>query len=185
MGLAARPRGGLDPLARVRGGVVAAPEFVLVNVQEIVRCTALALRRRMELLGPICRHDALTSQLVNRLEDRIAPANHWSQAWVNVQRGLAQAGAERFDEATRTLQKAVVIAGQYDHPLTATALIELGKIAVAQGNAKQAADYFFEATLAAAQFSQTLEIEEAFRLDQFDYFQKNNKNNILITNFKK
>ena len=147
-----------------QGGVVVAPEFVLVNVTEIVRCTALALRRRRELLGPICRHDALTPQLVDRFEGRIAPANHWSQAWVNVQRGLAQAGAERLEEATRNLQAAIVVGGQYDHPLTATALIELGKIAQAQGNIEQAAYYFFEATLAAAQFSQTLEVEEAFRL---------------------
>ncbi len=147
-----------------RGGVVAPPEFLLVNVHEIVRCTALALRRRMEIMGPICRHDALTPRLVDTLEGRIAPANHWSQAWINVLRGLAQAGAERFDEATRSLQAAIVVGGQYDHPLTATALIELGKIAQTRGDAEQAAGYFFEATLAAAEFSQTLEFVEAFRL---------------------
>ena len=158
-------RGRLDNERVVRqGGVVALPEFVLVNVHEVVRCTALALRRRREILGPICRYDELTPLLVDRLEGRIGEANHWSQAWVNVQRGLAQAGAERFDEAARNLQAALVVAGQFDHPLTATALLELGKLAIDRGDYSEAAELLVEASLAAAQFEQSLEIEEALRL---------------------
>jgi tetratricopeptide (TPR) repeat protein len=158
-------RGRIDnePVLR-QGGVVALPEFVLVNVHEIVRCTALALRRRIDILGPICRHDELTPMLVNAFEGRVGEANHWSQPWVNVQRGLAQAGAERFDEAARNLQAAIVVNGQFDHPLTATALLELGKLAIARGDNRSAIELLVEASLAAAQFEQSLEMEESLRL---------------------
>ncbi len=122
------------------------------------------MRRRREILGPICRHDELTPILLNAFEGRIGEANHWSQPWVNVQRGLAQAGAERWDEAARNLQAAVVVAGQLDHPLTATALLELGKLASARGDNRGAIEFLVEASLAAAQFEQSLELEESLRL---------------------
>ncbi len=147
-----------------QGGVVQLPEFVLVNVHEIVRCTALALRRRMEILGPICRHDPLTSALVNAFEGRIGRPNHWSQAWVNVQLGLALAGAERLDEATRNLNASVVIAGRFDHPLTATALIELGKLAIRRGDNQEAVRQLVDASVIAGKLEQPLELEESLRL---------------------
>jgi len=36
-----------------RGGVIAPPAYLLVYPSEIVRCTALALSRRRELMGPV------------------------------------------------------------------------------------------------------------------------------------
>ena len=158
-------RGRLDNENVLRqGGVVQLPEFALVNVHEIVRCTSLALRRRIDILGPICRQDELTSSLVTALEGRIGKANHWSQAWVNIQRGLAQAGAERFDEARKSLNAAIVVAGKFDHPLTATALLELGKMELRRGENAAAVPLLFEASMAAAMFEQPLELEESLRL---------------------
>jgi tetratricopeptide (TPR) repeat protein len=145
-----------------RGGVVAAPEFHPVNVKEIVRCTALAIRRRRELLGPLGPHDPLTAQLVATLSRRPAPPNHWSQAWISCELGLAGATAGR-PEATAELMKSLVLAGQFDYDLTAMGLLELGKLAFAQGHYKEAATFFLEATFPAAAFDQFDVLEEAFR----------------------
>jgi tetratricopeptide (TPR) repeat protein len=44
-----------------QGGVVQQANGFPVTPQEIVRCTALAMRRRATLLGPACKYDSLTS----------------------------------------------------------------------------------------------------------------------------
>ena len=53
-----------------RGGILALPELMLVNVHEIVRCTALSLRRRSEIMGVACRYDPLSAQLTQALSAR-------------------------------------------------------------------------------------------------------------------
>ncbi|HEX3870719.1 MAG TPA: hypothetical protein VHV77_09800, partial [Pirellulales bacterium] len=47
-----------------RGGVIQSPMLVPVSVQEIVRCTCQAMRRRRDILGPISAYDALTNQVL-------------------------------------------------------------------------------------------------------------------------
>ncbi|MCH7727228.1 MAG: hypothetical protein IH991_12225, partial [Planctomycetes bacterium] len=93
-----------DRVAR-QGGVIEVPELRPVVVQEVARCTALAIRRRHEILGPACKHDPLTDELVDALSRRPAPPNHWSQAFINVQLGLAFASADRKADARATLQQ--------------------------------------------------------------------------------
>ncbi|MBI2481763.1 MAG: hypothetical protein HYV60_24905, partial [Planctomycetia bacterium] len=56
-----------------QGGVVALPEFYLINAHEIMRCTAVAIQRRHEILGRAAAHDPLTTQLVQALAARPAP----------------------------------------------------------------------------------------------------------------
>ena len=149
--------------AIARGGVVAPPQLFPLRVPEIVRCTTLAIRRRTEIMGPTSPHSALTKQLLGVLSTRPAPPNHWSQAWIDTQLGLAYAAAGKTPEATRELQRSLIAAGQYNHTLSATALVELGKIAFKKNQFDQAAGYFYEATFPAAAFSQHNLVEEAFR----------------------
>ena len=47
-----------------RGGVLSPPELYSVRVMEIMRCTAVSLRRRLELLGPVGESTPLTADLV-------------------------------------------------------------------------------------------------------------------------
>ncbi len=61
------------------------------------------------------------------------------------------------------LERALVVGGELDHPLTATALLELGQIALQVGDLPAASRYFEEATYAAATFIDPLILEEAFR----------------------
>ena len=145
------------------GGVIAAPQIHPVYVAEIIRCTSVALARRRELLGPVCPYDPLTAQLVDALARRPGPPNHWSQSWVELQLGLAYASANMIPQAVNELQKSLLVAGQYDHPLTSLALLELGRLAAEQEKFDVAVNYFHEASLSAAVYDRTLTLEEAFR----------------------
>ncbi len=146
-----------------QGGIVQQAILYPINPQEIVRCTALAMRRRMELLGPLCKNDALTADIVMKASGVIGPPNHWSEAWADLERGLAQIAAGREGQGIPYLQRAVLAAGEFDHPLTCVALLELGRFKLSQNDYKAAANFFEEATYAAVNFSDYGVLEEAFR----------------------
>jgi tetratricopeptide (TPR) repeat protein len=165
-------QGQLDQTAVIqRGGVIQSPISFPVHVTELVRCTTLAIRRRRELMGPVCKTDPLTQNLVDVLSRRPGPPNHWSEAWINVQLGCAQSAAGSLPQAKATLEQAILVGGQFDHPLTSTALLELGRISLETGDYPAAARYCEEATYACANFLNTNTsfwnsgvLEEAFRL---------------------
>src|SRR5262245_46437049 len=117
-------QGQIDQTAVVRSGGVLSPAIMFpAHVGEIVRCTSLAIRRRRELMGPVCKYDALTQNVVDVLSRRPGPANHWSEAWVSVQLGCAYAAAGSLPQAKAALERAVLVGGQFDHPLASTALL--------------------------------------------------------------
>ncbi len=132
-----------------RGGVLAAQQFVLVHCKEIVRCTALAIRRRNEILGPAAKYDEFTNQLITVLESRPAPNRSWTQAWVSCQLGLAYIGAGKYKEALAQLNSSLLVGGM-DHVLTPTALLELGRLALRAQQYAQAERLFLDASLSAA-----------------------------------
>lgn len=146
-----------------QGGVVQPPTFISLNVHEIVRCTALAIRRRGELLGPLAEHDRLSAELVAALSRRPVPPNHWSEAWIDLQMGMAYAAVGRRADAQKSLTRALVVAGRFDHPLTSMAFLELGKIATDAGDLDAALRYFAEASYSGFFFGNVGDIEEAFR----------------------
>jgi hypothetical protein len=78
-----------------QGGIIQQPMLYPVNPQEIIRCTALAISRRAELMGPLGRNDALTADVVSKTTAAIGPANHWSEAWTDLIRGVANVAARR------------------------------------------------------------------------------------------
>ncbi|MBI3838798.1 MAG: tetratricopeptide repeat protein, partial [Planctomycetia bacterium] len=157
-------QGRIDNSAAVfRGGVVQQAVLFPVHAAEIVRCTSLAIRRRRELMGPVCKFDSLTNDLIDVLSRRPGPPNHWSEAWVSVQLGCAYAAAGNAAQANTALQRGVLAAGEYDHPLTSTALLELGRLALEAGDFPAAARYFEETTYACINFPNLGNLEEAFR----------------------
>lgn len=145
------------------GGVVEKPILFGIDAIEIVRCSTLAIRRRMELLGPASKDDPLNGQLVTAMSRRPCMPNHWSECFVDVQLGLALIAAGKDSQGIATLQRSLAAAGQYEHPLTAVALLELGRVAMKSGDLKAAADHFEEATFSAAFYENIDLLEEAFR----------------------
>jgi hypothetical protein len=147
-----------------QGGALQPPVMFPLNVVEIIRATTLAIRRRRELMGPLGKHDPLTASVVDVLTRRPGPPNHWSQSWINVQLGCAYAAAGSLPQAKTALENAVLVSGQFDHPLTSTALVELARLALDGGDYTAAGRYAEEATYACANFPDPSNLEEAFRL---------------------
>lgn len=158
-----------------QGGVVQAAQLFPINAQEIVRCTILALRRRAMLLGPVGQSDELTNELVTALMRRPTQPNHWSEVWVELQLGMALLGAGKEQQAIASLQRSLVAAGEFDHPFTSTALLQLGLIALGQGSYNDATNYFIEATYAAVNYPDSGVLEEAFRYGSVAHLLANRK----------
>jgi len=154
-----------DDIIRQGGGAVQKPVLFPINVKEIVRCTALALRRRLDLMGPVCKVDPLTTDVLNKLSRRPGPVG-WPEAWIDLQLGLAHACAGQTVQAEKLLQRALLAGGEFDHPLTCVAMIELGKLAMKGGDFNAAANLFEEASYSAVYFENAGALEEAFRLGQ-------------------
>ena len=146
-----------------QGGVVTPPQFYPLRVSEIVRCTGLSLYRRWELMGPVGEHSPLSQTLVDVFAKRSAPANHWSQVWIEAQLGLAHAANGRRAEAIAHLGRAVVAGGEYDHHLTPIVLMSLGKLHMADNNLEAAGNFFLEASFAGAAFGQPDVVSESLR----------------------
>ena len=147
--------------ALVQGGVVQMPQLVPIEVQEIVRCTILAIRRRGELLGPLAKYDKINNDLIAALAQRPGKANHWSQAWIDVELACALINAGRFEEAVPVLNRSQVAAGQFDHPFTCTALLQMGRLDLVAGNYPRAVTEFLEASYSAYQYGDPGVLEEA------------------------
>ena len=146
-----------------KGGVVQQAMMYPVTVQEIWRCVAVSLHRRREILGPICAYDPLTKKAVVALQSAVAPPNHWSQAWVDVCLGIAYASDGQNDRAGKTLEGSLLVSGQYDHPLTSWALLEMGKLSLEKGDLNNATLFLEEASYSGFDNGDFTVVEEAFR----------------------
>jgi hypothetical protein len=72
-----------------QGGVLAAPVNVPIRPQEIMRALVIALYRRGLILGPLGGEGSAIDEINTALSKRLAPANHWSQAWIDIALGTA------------------------------------------------------------------------------------------------
>jgi hypothetical protein len=135
------------------GGVVQMPMLWRMNIVEVTRMSALAIRRRNELLGPLAQHDAISRDLSATLaRGNLAPPNHWSGAWIDLLRGLAQVGMGKNDEADTLIGRSLVMEGQFDHPLTCVGLMEQGRLAMVRGDSRSATRLLMEAGYSAYYF---------------------------------
>ncbi|MBX9791071.1 MAG: CHAT domain-containing protein [Pirellulales bacterium] len=146
-----------------QGGVVQQAQMFPLRYGEVLRSTCLAIRRRRELLGPLGEHDPLTKDVLAACTRRLTQPNHWSETFIDAQLGLAFYAAGKPDQAKPVLERALLVAGEFDHPLTSTVFLELGHLAYAQGDFAAAGQHFFEASIAALQYEDPGVLEEAFR----------------------
>ena len=156
--------GGADPQQVLRqGGVLAGPVNYPVRPQEIARALVISLYRRAEILGDLAREGAAIDGVAKALTRRPAPPNHWSQSWIDIALGVAQWTQGKPDQALPLLNRGLIAANQFDHPLTAWGLIVLGRIALDADQPAAAFKYFEEATYTAADYGDARALEEAFR----------------------
>lgn len=168
-------QGQLNPLDVVKqGGALQTPVLLQVGVPEIVRCSTIALRRWRELLGPACADHRITRELIAALTARPGQPNHWSEAWIDTQLGLAQLAGGRYAQAKTALQRALLASGQFDHPLTSTVLLALGEIALEEGDFAAASSFFGEASYAAVQYPDPDIVGQAFSMGLVTHLASNN-----------
>jgi len=156
---------GRTTLTQVGNDAIIQPGEMLLplHAAELVRTTTLAIRRRRELLGPVAAHDRLLQDVVGRLSGRPGQNGPLSEAWIDLQLGVGYAATGRTEQAATALTRSLVIGGEFDHPLTCVALLELGRLAAEKGDFPTAAGLFAEASYSAFQFSQPDVVEEALR----------------------
>jgi tetratricopeptide (TPR) repeat protein len=135
-----------------------------VDVTEVMRCVALSMHRRRNLLGAMNRLDPLSKQLLAGLRLRGAGDGSIMGAYNGVVLGIALASMERFEEAARMLTGSLQISGQFDHPLTPVALTELTRLAMANGKTSTAATLALEASYSAGVFNQYDLVNESLSL---------------------
>ena len=157
--------GGADPQQVLKqGGVLTAPALYPIRPQEIMRSLAIALYRRADILGDLSREARALDEATKALAKRPAAPNHYSQSWIDVALGIAYWAQGKPQQAAPLLNRGLLVENQFDHPLTAWALIVLGRIALDGDQPAAAAKYFEEATFTAADQGDLRALEEAFRL---------------------
>ena len=157
--------GGADPQQVLKqGGVLTAPALYPIRPQEIMRSLAIALYRRADILGELSREGMALDEATKALAKRPAAPNHYSQSWIDVALGMAYWAQGKPQQAAPLLNRGLLVENQFDHPLTAWALIVLGRITLDGDQPAAAAKYFEEATFTAADQGDLRALEEAFRL---------------------
>ncbi|QDU57775.1 CHAT domain protein [Aeoliella mucimassa] len=133
-----------------QGGTIQSQQMWRVDVVEVVRATALAIRRRNEILGPLGKTDRMSKSLVDTLaRGDTTQRNHWSGVWSELLLATAQQGIGESQQALAHFSRAALIDGRYDHDLTAAALLGQATIALESGNAQAALNLATEASYAA------------------------------------
>ncbi len=125
-----------------------------IDVPEIVRCMGVSIRRYRELSGPNTAHDPLMNTVITELSRRPVPPNTWAEPLIDVLLGLAHRAIGKDGDAQALLKRGLVASGQYDHPLTPLALLDLGHIALHDANFAEARNWFLEASYSAYGFEQ-------------------------------
>ena len=145
------------------GGVLSAPIEYPVRPHEIMRSLAISLYRRADLLGPLAKDGRALENISSWLQQRPAPQNHFSQAWIDVCLGIVYWSEARNEQALPLLNRGSLLETQFDHSLTPWALLVAGRIAIDAGDFERATKVLEQATFAAAVQEDARALEEAFR----------------------
>ena len=146
-----------------QGGMLQEQKAIPIDPAEIMRCIALSIRRRGEILGPLAPFDPISQQILETYRVRAVAPNHWSIAWLDVLWGMALSECDKTTAAANTLSNALVMAGTYDHTLTGQALLELGNLFIRNDKVREAAECYYEASISAYHYGDNLLVEEAIR----------------------
>ena len=144
-------------------GIVPEQRALAIDPIEVLRCIALSIRRRIDIIGPLAPFDPMSSEILECFRKRSVAPNHWSIVFLDVIWGLALEESDKTESAVKTLNDALLAMGRYDHNLTGDALLELGHIFLKSGKVREAAQCYYESAHCAWQFGDRLLLEEALR----------------------
>ncbi|MBI1899568.1 MAG: hypothetical protein HYS13_00460 [Planctomycetia bacterium] len=173
--------GGLQKVPGPQGPIISNARVVPIDVTEIVRCLAHSIRRYGELLGPTAADDPVLRDVLAVLAKKgVVPVNTWGEAWIDVLLGCAFRAQGKIGDAVPHLKRGLFVqGGEFYHPLTSVAMIELGLVAIGDSDFKGAAGWFEEATYPAAfygdEYAGPLVIEEALHYGYIAFHLSNRK----------
>lgn len=143
------------------GGAVDPAEIRPVDVTEVMRCVALVISRRHQILGPGSVYDPLTLRTETLLKRPGIGDGTYLGSLNGIVYGLVLSSTGKTTQAIQLIQRSLQISGSFDHPLTALGLIELSRLALEADRAPDALRLASEASYTAGYFRQYDRITEA------------------------
>lgn len=153
--------GSSDVLLETAAGQGVAGKVVAIDALEILRCQAMALRRRFQLLGPLAKHNPLTRPLLDAFSVNVTGQSEAIQSAMNVCRALAGLGTGERIASTQLLIRNLSLSNGMDHPLSAIALLTLADLAIDSNEVLVAEERAIEASIVAARSGQMDHLAEA------------------------
>ncbi len=153
--------GSSDMLLETATGQGVAGKVVAIDALEILRCQAIALRRRFQFLGPLAKHNPLTRPLLDAFSVNVMGQSESIQSAMNVCRALAALGTGERVASTQLLIRNLSLANGMDHPLSAIALLTLADLAIDSNEVLVAEERAIEASIVAARSGQMDHLAEA------------------------
>ncbi|QDV68276.1 CHAT domain protein [Rosistilla carotiformis] len=155
--------GSQDVLGQIqRGGTLQTAQLMKVDVAEIVRALAWAVYRRSQVLGGLSIDDPLNEELLTSLARTKLPPGP-GQAWVDLVRAIALIADNQPQQAVGLVDRAVMLPGNYDHPLTSIGLLVGANLLMISGQ-PQATTQYIEAAISGATYGQYEIAAEAMRI---------------------
>ena len=144
---------------------------LMFDMPEYVRVLSVMLQGRYRILGPMAAFDPLSHELLQAFRPSWFPVSynvrggeqHWSDTWMTLLQGLAFLGVGNEARAKSLLRESVVMPGQMVHHLSASAMLQLGKIEVSHSNWKAARNWFQDASHVAYIYQDSDAIVESFK----------------------
>jgi hypothetical protein len=152
-------------------------EPVWLDALEVLRCQAIALRRRANLLGPLGKYNPLTPTLPSAFAiPPTAQPSEWIRVGASICSAISMLEPSTTNEVATQLKQRLSLASGKDHPLTAIALLVLSDLAVESNSFSAASEFALESSLSGARAGQPEHVEEAIELwsqcafqNQLDY----------------
>ena len=153
--------GSNDVLLESNAAQGASGKMVAINALEILRCQAIALRRRYQLLGPLAKHNPLSTPLLNAFNANFGGQSESIQTAVNICRALAAIGTGDRVGSAKLLAQNLSVSNGLDHPLTPIALLALADLAIDANEIGVAQERATDATIVAGRAGQMDHLAEA------------------------
>ena len=153
--------GSSDLLLERAAGQGVAGKMVSIDALEILRCQAIALRRRNQLLGPLTKHNPLTRPLLNAFSVNVTGQSEAIQAAMNICSALAAMGNGERVASAQLLTQNLSVGNGLDHPLTAIALLALADLAIESNDILVAEERALEASVVSGRAGQLDHLAEA------------------------
>ena len=163
--LAQIPLGGSEAIPESSSEPAEAGRLIAIDAMEILRCQALALRRRNYLLGSLVRLNPLSPALPQAFTaPQDAPLSDAVKTSVSLCRAIAKSPLENTPASYAEIKGLISLPTGQDHSLSAVALLALCDLAISNNDLKMAEGFALEASLVAAHAGQMEHLDEAIEL---------------------